>query len=170
MLWSHLKLTSANLSHRVLQFYCLVCVSTSGYWMSTCSPGVEGKKKDLKNLAAKTRPNNPLGGENISTGAKTAVLCISWLTLMYMPSPLAENSVKQRDKPAPSRKHDHQKRKKKKSVTRKVFSAYIDINLPAKLWRRKLLQCQRGHSTFTGNIPPLVKAQTQKHSPGFKGQ
>lgn len=129
-----------------------------------------GKKKDLKNLAAKTRPNNPLGGENISTGAKTAVLCISWLTLMYMPSPLAENSVKQRDKPAPSRKHDHQKRKKKKSVTRKVFSAYIDINLPAKLWRRKLLQCQRGHSTFTGNIPPLVKAQTQKHSPGFKGQ
>lgn len=34
--------------------------------MSTGSPGV--KKKDLKNLAVKARPNNPLKGENISRG------------------------------------------------------------------------------------------------------
>lgn len=27
------------------QFYCLVCVFTSGYWMSTCSPGVGKEKK-----------------------------------------------------------------------------------------------------------------------------
>lgn len=72
------------------------------------------KKNKLKNLAVKTRPNNPLQGENISTGAKPAVLCISWLTQMYMLSPLVENSVNQRDKPSPSRKHDHQKKKKKK--------------------------------------------------------
>lgn len=47
---------------------------------------------------------------------------------MYMLSPLAENSVNQRDKPAPSRKHDHQM---KKSVTRKVCSACINLPAPS---------------------------------------
>lgn len=89
--------------------------------------GWERKKKGLKNLAVKTRPNNPLQGENISTGAKTAVLCVSRLTQMYMLSPLAENSVNQRDKPAPSRKYNHQK----KNATRKVRSAYRNLPAPS---------------------------------------
>lgn len=60
--------------------------------MSTDSPGVE--KKDLKNLAVKARPNNPLQGENISTGAKTAVLCISRPTQMYMLFPTGRKQCK----------------------------------------------------------------------------
>lgn len=82
------------------QFCCLISVFASGYWMSTCSPEAE-KKKNI--LAVRTRPNNSLSRGKYLFGAKIAVLCIGWPTQMCVLFPLAENSISQRDKPAPPR-------------------------------------------------------------------
>lgn len=71
-----------------MQFCCLIAVFTSGYWVSTGSPGAE---KKIQILAVRTRSNHSLSRGKYLYGGKTAVLCIGGSTQVYVLFPTGRN-------------------------------------------------------------------------------